>query len=118
MISLFITCTVNDLPLTEQVKAIEQRLHDADLRFPLVAKPDLGCRGVGVKLIQSHEQLSEYLRRFPVQARFLLQQKAPYSAEAGIFYVRFPGDAQGQIISMTLKYAPSVMGMACVRCVN
>lgn len=64
----------------------------------------------GVKLIQSHEQLSEYLRRFPVQARFLLQQKAPYSAEAGIFYVRFPGDAQGQIISMTLKYAPSVMG--------
>ncbi|ENM1933593.1 D-alanine--D-alanine ligase [Vibrio cholerae] len=109
-ISPFITCTVNDLPLTEQVKAIEQRLHDADLRFPLVAKPDLGCRGVGVKLIQSQEQLSEYLRRFPVQARFLLQQKAPYSAEAGIFYVRFPGDAQGQIISMTLKYAPSVMG--------
>ncbi len=46
-ISPFITCTVNDQPLTEQVKAIEQRLHDADLRFPLVAKPDLGCRGVG-----------------------------------------------------------------------
>lgn len=65
-ISPFITCTVNDLPLTEQVKTIEQRLHDADLRFPLVAKPDLGCRGVGVKLIQSQEQLSEYLRRFPV----------------------------------------------------
>lgn len=109
-ISPFITCTVNNLPTSDQLDMITERLEETGLNFPLVAKPDLGCRGVGVKLIQNVAQLSDYLRRFPPHARFLLQQKAPYRAEAGIFYVRFPGDAHGQIISMTLKYAPSVVG--------
>lgn len=109
-ISPFITCTVTEQPFNEQLESIEHRLLTAGLGFPLVAKPDLGCRGVGVKLIENHQQLADYLASFPVQARFLLQQKAPYRAEAGIFYVRFPGSAQGQIISMTLKYAPSVVG--------
>ncbi|MFG0604898.1 D-alanine--D-alanine ligase [Vibrio mimicus] len=109
-ISPFITCTVSERPVQEQLDLIAERLVQAELNYPLVAKPDLGCRGVGVKLIHNSAQLSDYLHRFPSQARFLLQQKAPYRAEAGIFYVRFPGDAHGQIISMTLKYAPSVVG--------
>ncbi|ENM5903134.1 D-alanine--D-alanine ligase [Vibrio mimicus] len=109
-ISPFITWTVTSHDLDVQVEMVLQRLSQADLTFPLVAKPDLGCRGVGVKLIHNREQLSDYLHRFPPQARFLLQKKAPYRAEAGIFYVRFPGEAHGRIISMTLKYAPSVVG--------
>lgn len=87
-----------------------QQLDAANLNYPLVAKPDLGCRGVGVKLIHSNQQLRDYIESFPLSGRFLLQKKSPYSAEAGVFYVRQPGETKGRIISITLKYSPYVVG--------
>lgn len=87
-----------------------QQLDAANLSYPLVAKPDLGCRGVGVKLIHSNHQLRDYIESFPLSGRFLLQKKSPYSAEAGVFYVRQPGETKGRIISITLKYSPYVVG--------
>lgn len=92
---------------------VEKALHLMEvkgLEFPVVAKPDLGCRGVGVKLIDTLQQLENYIEEFPEDARFLIQRKAPYEAEAGVFYVRYPGESKGKIISITLKYAPSVVG--------
>lgn len=87
-----------------------ENLQRAELDYPLVAKPDLGCRGVGVKLIHNEQQLKKYINTFPSQGRFLLQKKSPYSAEAGVFYVRQPGESKGKIISITLKYSPRVIG--------
>ena len=89
---------------------IYDKLLEAELNFPLVAKPDIGCRGAGVRLIENDQHLQNYLEQFPEQQHFLLQQKAPYSAEAGVFYVRHPNEKQGQIISIALKYTPYVMG--------
>ena len=109
-ISPFITLTKTDLNSQKQAKDAYSALLQASLDFPIVAKPDLGCRGAGVKLIKNHDQLEQYIDSFPNQARFLLQQKAPYQAEAGVFYVRYPEQKQGQIISITLKYAPTVTG--------
>ncbi|RBO85879.1 D-alanine--D-alanine ligase [Marinomonas aquiplantarum] len=97
-------------PIEQQLRAALEELKQRDIRFPLVAKPDLGCRGVGVKLLQSEDQLAEYIRSFPFEARFVLQEKAPYKAEAGVFYVRQPGQQKGEIFSITLKYSPSVVG--------
>ncbi len=93
-----------------KLSAIQQRLQHNSLDYPLVAKPDLGCRGAGVKLIQSDSDLQGYLDSFPQQGRFLLQRKSSHVAEAGVFYVRYPGEKRGKIISMTLKYSPSVVG--------
>ncbi|WP_133407429.1 D-alanine--D-alanine ligase [Parashewanella tropica] len=105
------------IALTKDQNKIESLLIDAKdqlakrkLSYPLVAKPDLGCRGVGVKLIRSDEQLRSYIESFPLSGRFLLQEKSKYSAEAGVFYVRQPGESRGKIISMTLKYSPRVIG--------
>ncbi|MCW8356194.1 D-alanine--D-alanine ligase [Marinomonas pontica] len=106
----FITLTKNAHNLDAQLESAMQAMNSAQLSFPIVAKPDLGCRGVGVKLLKSKAQLRDYLQTFPASARFLLQRKAPYQAEAGVFYVRYPGQEQGKIISITLKYAPSVVG--------
>ncbi len=100
----------NHWPLKQQLSAALDDLKQHDIRFPLVAKPDLGCRGVGVKLLQSEAQLTEYIQSFPIGARFVLQEKAPYKAEAGVFYVRQPGQQKGEIFSITLKYSPSVVG--------
>ncbi|ETX10536.1 D-alanine--D-alanine ligase [Marinomonas ushuaiensis DSM 15871] len=109
-ISPFTTLTKNHGSLESQTQMALTAMGSLSLDFPLVAKPDLGCRGVGVKLLKSETQLEQYINDFPFDARFLLQEKAPYQAEAGVFYVRNPGESRGKIISITLKYAPSVIG--------
>lgn len=85
-------------------------LREPGLSLPLVAKPDLGCRGAGVRPVRSERELREYLEAFPVGERLLLQQMVDQEGEAGIFYVRVPGEEQGQIFSLTLKYFPYVIG--------
>ncbi|MCB2008708.1 MAG: hypothetical protein KDH93_27105 [Rhodoferax sp.] len=86
------------------------RLKAAGLGLPVVAKPDLGCRGAGVQLVRSVDKLRRYLAAFPRGARLLLQAYVPYEGEAGIFYCRRPGQDKGRIISVTLKYFPHVYG--------
>ncbi|GLT18676.1 hypothetical protein GCM10007938_24570 [Vibrio zhanjiangensis] len=86
------------------------KMKEKSLDYPLVAKPDLGCRGVGVKLVKNDQQLKDYIEAFPKQGRFLLQKRSRHSAEAGIFYVRQPGEERGKVISITLKYSPYVVG--------
>ena len=88
------------------------RLARAGLVLPVVAKPDLGCRGAGVQLVRTVEQLRSYLAGFPAGARLLLQRYVPFEGEAGVFYCRHPGEPRGRIISITLKYFPYVYGDA------
>lgn len=106
----FITLTKSSNHTDDLLNESLQKLDAANLSYPLVAKPDLGCRGVGVKLIHSSQQLRDYIESFPLSGRFLLQKKSPYSAEAGVFYVRQPGETKGRVISITLKYSPYVVG--------
>jgi hypothetical protein len=80
------------------------------LSLPVVAKPDLGCRGAGVQLIRGPEDLGRYLAGFPRGASLLLQKLVPFEGEAGIFYCRRPGEDAGRIVSITLKYFPYVYG--------
>ena len=80
------------------------------VEFPFVIKPDMGCRGAGVSLVNNHNQLIQYLMAFPVGRKGMVQTLAPYSAEAGIFYERAPNESQGRITSVTLKYQPYVVG--------
>jgi hypothetical protein len=85
-------------------------LASASLALPVVAKPDLGCRGVGVKLVRTRTDLAAYLAAFPRGATLLLQRLVAHEGEAGVFYVREPGQARGRIVSVTLKYFPHVRG--------
>lgn len=86
------------------------RLRSAGLALPIVAKPDLGCRGAGVRPIRAREDLVTYLVGFPRDETLLLQTLVDVRGEAGVFYVRKPGEARGKIISLTLKYFPHVRG--------
>ncbi len=82
----------------------------AGLTLPVVAKPDLGCRGAGVKLVRTPADLLAYIDGFPHGAAYLLQRLVPHQGEAGIFYCRRPGEQHGRIVSITLKYFPHVTG--------
>lgn len=102
--------TKTTAPLPEQESLIEQEMAAHGLCFPLVAKPDIGCRGSGVKLVHNNQQLRRTLACYPTGAGMMLQQLANWEPEAGVFYVREPSQPQGRIISMALKYSPYVVG--------
>ncbi|WP_211103895.1 D-alanine--D-alanine ligase [Skermanella pratensis] len=98
-----------DDPIGEALAA-EAAMTAAGLGFPVVAKPDLGCRGAGVRLVRDPGELAAYLEGFPAGARLILQRHVAYEAEAGVFYVREPGRERGRLVSLTLKYFPYVHG--------
>ena len=75
---------------------------------PFILKPDVGQRGVGIKLIHSQAQAENYLRQ--TEAPLIMQRYAPGPHEAGIFYYRIPGTAKGRIFSITEKIFPVVIG--------
>ena len=94
----------NDLAVAQIVMA------EAGLAYPIVAKPDMSCNGVGVRIIEDAGALKQYLSSFPRATRLQLQTLVTYEGEAGIFYIRHPGESRGRITSVTLKFAPSVIG--------
>ncbi len=101
----FVTIFAND-----GVDSIRKHLAEARLSFPLVAKPDIGRNGRGVKVVDSEETLLRHLAAFPKEARIVLQTYIPAEHEAGVFYVRLPSHEYGRITSLTLKSFPSVQG--------
>ena len=82
----------------------------AGLSLPVVVKPDVGCNGSGVRLVEDEAALDAALRAFPRGVALVLQKLIPYEGEAGIFYIRRPGNATGHLSSLTLKHAPMVTG--------
>jgi membrane protein DedA with SNARE-associated domain len=76
--------------------------------WPLIAKPDVGQRGMGVRLIRDSLQLHDYLR--DARSDAILQPYHPGPFEAGVFYVRMPGESEGRIFSITDKRFPVIAG--------
>lgn len=75
---------------------------------PFILKPDIGQRGVGIKLISTPEQAENYLRQ--TSAPLVVQRYAPGPLEAGIFYYRFPHELNGRIFAITEKVFPVLNG--------
>lgn len=82
----------------------------APLSFPLIAKPDIGWCGYGVRRINNIEELTEYIRVFPTHASFLLQEWVPGPYEAGLFYMRRPSEAHGHVIGLAVRHPPQIIG--------
>jgi hypothetical protein len=75
--------------------------------FPCVLKPDTGCRGSGVGIIDHEQDARTYLEACP---RDVILQQFVAGVEYGIFYVRRPQEATGRIISITDKHQTAVAG--------
>ena len=83
-----------------------QRAHpDADR---VVLKPDVGQRGVGVKVIRSEADAADYFRR--CAAPLVVQCYVPGPFEAGVFYYRLPHEPRGRIFAITEKVFPELTG--------
>jgi len=128
----YVTVTVPAGPkdVADRVERAGNALARAGLGFPLVAKPDVGQRGAGVRPVRGDRDLRDYLDEFPDGGTVVLQRLVgeedpdgveptpderlpPRLAgvrEAGVLYWRHPDDDRGRVFSITLKRFPFVVG--------
>jgi hypothetical protein len=76
--------------------------------FPIIAKPDRGVVGIGVRKIESEKDLDDILNIMP--SDYMLQQYCDYPLEYGIFFCKFPPETRGAVVSLTEKIAPLICG--------
>ena len=86
------------------------KMQESGITFPLVAKPDVGWQGYGVRLLNKEEELRNYIARYPFEQSLLIQKYVPFSGEAGVFYIRIPGEKHGYVSSLTFRYFPYIEG--------
>jgi hypothetical protein len=78
--------------------------------YPLIVKPDIGWCGFGVRRVDDDAALLAYAAAFPRNGAFIIQRLVTAPNEAGLFYVREPGERSGTLVAMTLRHAPHVTG--------
>jgi membrane protein DedA with SNARE-associated domain len=94
--------------VSTRLRSLDEARARLNLDFPFILKPDLGQRGVGIKIIRAREQAETYLRQ--TSAPLVVQRYVPGPYELGIFYYRFPHETRGHIFAITEKIFPKLVG--------
>lgn len=105
-LAAYVTVTAGPQVMDEAHRAMAA----AGLDFPVIAKPDIGRRGFGVKLVRDEEELARHLGRFGDGVRMMIQRYAEGPGEVAVFYLRMPSEAKGRILALTIKHFPEVVG--------
>ena len=87
-----------------------EAMQELGLAFPVVAKPDIGWCGFGVRRLDTARDLDAYVAAYPAGQSLLIQEFLDLKGEAGLFYLRWPGDPQGRLLSLTVREPPAVTG--------
>ncbi len=90
--------------LDEILKTIES----SRIKYPLIAKPDIGLRGSGVKKIDTLVDLKRYAEK--ANFDYVIQDLIPFEKEVGIFYVRYPHEKTGKITGIVSKEFLIIIG--------
>jgi hypothetical protein len=94
-------------PKTELIKEnsslemVLKTIENAQIKFPFIAKPDIGLRGSAVKKINNLDDLHFYSAK--ANFDYLVQDLIPFPNEVGIFFVRFPNEKTGKITGIVAK---------------
>lgn len=89
-------------------EAVVERIRHHGLTFPVIFKPDLGERGWMVRRIHNPTEVEDYLR--DIRLDFIIQECVTLPLEFGVFYVRYPSEKNGRVVSITGKTFLSVVG--------
>ena len=84
------------------------KVKQQEIQFPLIAKPDVGFRGLLVKKINSENELKKYLEKYQID--IIVQEFLDFENECGVLYHRNPESTTGSITSLTLKRFLTVTG--------
>lgn len=92
----------------EDFNTIIEQLKNAQISYPLITKPDIGQRGIGVKKIYTEIELLE--QHQTAKHPYLIQQLVHYNNEIGLFWVRFPDEPKGKLTGIVYKEFLHVKG--------
>jgi hypothetical protein len=87
---------------------VVRMMENGSYTYPVIAKPDIGMKGLAVKKINNEHELIDYSILSPVN--FLVQEYIPYDNEVGIFYYRYPNETKGHISGIVSKEFLQVKG--------
>ncbi|MDD5151989.1 MAG: D-alanine--D-alanine ligase [Flavobacterium sp.] len=76
-------------------------IEDSEIKYPFIAKPDIGLRGSAVKKIHDSLELQAYNSK--ANFDYVVQDLIPFENEVGIFYVRYPNEKTGKITGIVSK---------------
>lgn len=83
------------------IQHVKENMISAGLQYPLIAKPDIGMRGMAVQKINNEKELQHYVTNSSVD--FLIQEFIDLPNEIGVFFVRIPGETTGQVTGIVAK---------------
>ncbi|SDJ96292.1 hypothetical protein SAMN05421823_101533 [Catalinimonas alkaloidigena] len=103
------TLVVEVQPLS--VESMLTHIERQAFAFPLVLKPDMGERGLGVAIVQTAADLIHHLERWhSVCPTWLIQEFVDAPLEFGVMYHRLPGHTHGSVTSVVQKQVPLLRG--------
>lgn len=79
-----------------------------DFRYPVMAKPDVGMKGILCRKIQSEQELQAYHAQCP--STYLIQDLITLPVEVSVFYYRLPYEKKGTISGFFAKELMHVVG--------
>jgi hypothetical protein len=90
------------------LELILKAISDKGLTFPLIAKPDIGLKGMAVARVNNKDELNAYVDK--AKFDFLIQELITYPNEIGVFYYRYPDAPKGTISGIVQKEFLTVTG--------
>jgi hypothetical protein len=95
-------------PAGSEPGSVRRNVEASGLAYPVMGKPDIGCKGQGVRRITDPEGLEDYARSALMD--FHIQECIHHEKEAGVFYHRYPGESKGRVTGIVRKEFLSVTG--------
>jgi membrane protein DedA with SNARE-associated domain len=86
------------------------KMKEKGLQFPIVVKPDIGWLGLGVRVVKDESMLLDYINIYPRDLSIIMQKLISHKGEAGVFFIRKPGEPTGRVTSLTIRYFPYIIG--------
>jgi hypothetical protein len=84
------------------------KMEDIGLTYPVIAKPNVGERGLLVSKIKNEAELQAYVSKNTID--FLIQKFVDLPLELAVMHHRFPGREQGKVTSICIKETLKVTG--------
>lgn len=95
-------------PADDRAGQIHKLLSDHRLSFPLVCKPDIGERGMHVKVVHNTGELIAHTQK--MHGGIIIQEYIPYPLELSVMCYRDPHHGGGAVTSVCRKHFLSVHG--------
>jgi hypothetical protein len=94
--------------INSSIFQVENIFKNNGFAFPIIVKPDIGCRGNWVKKIDSIDELKIYHEQIKVD--YLIEELINFKKEIGVFYVRLPNEKFGKITGIVEKKGIQTIG--------